>query len=84
MAPLATIMWRMERADGLCSHATMGVHGGTAAVTWFVNQRPVGSKTFEDWAEALRWCDQLEAQNWSVGWRRAPEPEDERSPKNNR
>lgn len=63
VAPLATVMWRMQRADGMRAHATMGVHGGTAAVTWYVNERPLGSKSFEDWADALIWCDQLEAQN---------------------
>jgi hypothetical protein len=63
-------MWRMTRADGMRTHATIGVHEGTAAVTWFFNDRPLGSRAFEDLGDALRWCDQLESQNWSVGWRR--------------
>jgi hypothetical protein len=79
MAPLTTVMWRMRRADGLRAHATVGVQGGSPAVTWYVNERPVGSKAFDDWTEALRWCEQLEAQNWAVGWRRIHAEDDRRS-----
>jgi hypothetical protein len=36
---------------------------------WFVNDRPLGIRDFEDWESAIRWSDRLQAQNWTVGWR---------------
>ena len=66
-------MWRMRRADGLLSHAVIGAHSNRAFVTWFVNDRPLGYRDFDDWTSALRWCDQMQAQNWATGWRLAGE-----------
>jgi hypothetical protein len=43
---------------------------------WFINGRPVGYRDFGDWTSALRWSDQMQAQNWAVGWRLAPERDD--------
>jgi hypothetical protein len=71
-----TVLWRMKRADGLMSHAVVDVRANRAIVTWFVNQRPLGSRDFADWASALNWCDQLQVQNWSVGWRLVSEHDD--------
>jgi hypothetical protein len=68
-----TVMWRMQRADGLLSHALIHPRSDGAVVVWFVNDRPVGHRDFGDWRSALRWSDQLQAQNWAVGWRLAPE-----------
>lgn len=63
------VMWRMERAGGLVCHAMIGPHADGAVVVWFLNDRPLGYRDFGDWASALRWSDQLQAQNWAVGWR---------------
>ena len=66
-----TVMWRMRRADGLLSHAVIDPHSNGAIVVWFVNGRPLGYRDFGDWGSALRWSDQMQAQNWAVGWRLA-------------
>ena len=68
-----TVMWRMRRADGLSSHAVIGRRSEGAVVVWFINGRPLGFKDFDDWASALRWSDQMQAQNWAVGWRLSPD-----------
>jgi hypothetical protein len=67
-----TVMWRMRRGDVL-SHAVMGPKANGVAVVWFVNNRPLGYREFGDWTVALRWSDQMQAQNWAVGWRLVPE-----------
>jgi hypothetical protein len=61
----------MERAGGLSSHAVIGPGTAGAVLVWFVNGRPLGYREFTDWVGALRWSDQLQAQNWAVGWRLA-------------
>lgn len=71
-----TVMWRMRRADGLSSHAVIDPRAGGAVVTWFLNGRPLGHRVFNDWTSALRWSDQLQAQNWTVGWRVVSEYDD--------
>src|SRR6187397_2264569 len=38
-----TVLWRMKRANGLVSHAVVDIRASRAIVTWFVNQRPLGS-----------------------------------------
>ena len=76
-----TVMWRMRRADGLSSHAVIGPRSEGAVVVWFINGRPLGFKDFDDWASALRWSDQMQAQNWAMGWRLAPEPDDASVPR---
>jgi predicted YcjX-like family ATPase len=40
-----------------------------AVVIWFLNDHPMGSRDFSDWSSALRWSEQMQAQNWAVGWR---------------
>lgn len=64
-----TVMWRMSRADGQSSHAIIDPRMDGATVIWFVNGRPLGGREFGDWGSALRWCEQLQAQNWAAGWR---------------
>jgi hypothetical protein len=68
-----TVLWRMRRLDGLVSHAIIGTRRRGAIVVWFVNDRPMGYKDFDDWTSALNWSDQLQAQNWAVGWRLEPD-----------
>jgi hypothetical protein len=68
-----TVMWRMRRADGLSSHAVIGPRLDGAVVVWYINGRPLGYKDFEDWASALRWSEQMQAQNWAAGWRVSPD-----------
>jgi hypothetical protein len=63
------VMWRMHRAGGLVSHAMMGNRPDGVVVVWFVNDRPLGYREFADWTSALRWSDQMQAQNWAAGWR---------------
>jgi len=67
------VLWRMRRADGLHAHAVIGPRSNRAFVVWFVNGAPLGFRDFADWTSALRWSDQLHAQNWAVGWRPTPE-----------
>lgn len=73
MSDEPTVMWRMQRADGLVTHAVIGLQGDGAWVMWFVNGRPLGVRDFGDWASAMRWSDQMRVQNWTVGWRLAPD-----------
>jgi hypothetical protein len=63
------VMWRMRRGDSQECHAVIGPRAGGAVVVWFINDRPLGYRDFGDWTSALRWTDQLQAQNWAVGWR---------------
>jgi hypothetical protein len=66
-------MWRMRRAGGLSAHAVIGRSTDGAVLVWYLNGRPIGFRNFSDWAGALRWSDQMQAQNWAVGWRPVPE-----------
>jgi hypothetical protein len=66
-----TVMWRMRRADGGSSHAVIDPRQGTATVIWFVNNRPLGIREFDDLTSAMRWSEQLRLQNWTAGWRLA-------------
>jgi hypothetical protein len=63
------VLWRMQRGDGVMSHAVIGPRPDGAILVWFINDRPLGCRDFSDWASALRWSDQLQAQNWAMGWR---------------
>jgi hypothetical protein len=62
----------MRRAD-LLIHAVIDPRPDKAVVEWFINGRLVGHRAFDDWASALRWSEQMQSQNWAVGWRLAPE-----------
>jgi hypothetical protein len=64
-----TVMWRMQRGGGLTTHAVLGSHMSGAILVWFVNDRPAGYRQFTDFADALHWSEQLQAQNWAIGWR---------------
>ena len=68
-----TVMWRMRRAGGQSSHAIIGPRLNGVAVMWFVNGHPVGLRDFDDCIGALRWSEQIQAQNWAAGWRLASE-----------
>jgi hypothetical protein len=68
-----TVLWRMWRANGLMFHAVMGPGSEGAVVAWFLNDRLLGRRAFVDWTSALQWSDQMQAQNWAVGWRFASE-----------
>jgi hypothetical protein len=73
LKPLAydepTVLWRMRRADAEFAHAVIGSHTDGAILVWYFNERPLGYRIFSDLTDALRWSDQLQAQNWAVGWR---------------
>ena len=72
-----TVMWRMRRTDGLVSHAVIEPRpDGAFVFTWFINGRALGSRDFGDFTSALRWSDQMQTQNWAVGWRLCPEYDD--------
>ncbi len=68
-------MWRMQRGDGLglVMHAVIAPTARGASVLWFVNGRPLGIREFVEWAEAIAWSDRIRDQNWTVGWRLAPD-----------
>jgi len=68
-----TVMWRMERGDDQVSHSVIAVRPEGANCTWFVNGLQIGSRDFTHMSDALRWSEQMRAQNWAVGWRLAPE-----------
>lgn len=72
-----TVMWRMQRADGLTSHAVIGPHADRPMVVWFINNRPIGCRDFDDWTAALRWSEQMQLQNWAAGWRLVSDLHDE-------
>jgi hypothetical protein len=40
---------------------------------WFLNDRPLYVRDFNDWESALRWSDQMRDQNSAAGWRLLPE-----------
>ena len=65
----ATVMWRMQRGHSLHAHAVIGVTASGTVLVWFVNGHPLGFRDFSDVGAALRWSDQLQAQNWAAGWR---------------
>jgi hypothetical protein len=67
-----TVMWRMRRAGASC-HAVIAPRSDGALFVWFLNNRPLGHRDFSDWSDALRWSEQLQAQNWAAGWRLLPE-----------
>jgi len=58
----------MQRAEMSC-HALIAPRPDGASVVWFVNDHPVGRRDFGDCGAALRWCERLQMQNWSAGWR---------------
>ena len=68
-----TVMWRMERGDDQVSHAVIAPRPEGATFVWFVNGQQLGSRDFADMTDALRWSEQMRAQNWAVGWRLSPE-----------
>ena len=71
-----TVMWRMQREDH-SSHAVITPRpDGTFLFMWFINGRPLGYRRCHGWADALRWSEQMQTQNWAVGWRLAPEYDD--------
>lgn len=63
------VLWRMQRPGGQVSHTVINPRSDGALVVWFVNGRAMGFRDFVDWTSALRWSDQLRAQNWAAGWR---------------
>ena len=65
----AVVLWRMRRASGVQSYAVIGPRADGAVIVWFVNDRPIGYRDFDDWTSALGWSDRLRAQNWAAGWR---------------
>lgn len=74
-----TVMWRMRRGPAQRAHAVIGLRGHAAWVMWFLNDRAMEIRDFDDCESALRWSDRLRDQNWAAGWRLLPE-EDEASP----
>ena len=64
-----TVMWRMRHRDGRDGQAVIDPTNGVAQALWFVNGHPLGARSFADWTGALEWTDQLQAQQWAVGWR---------------
>jgi hypothetical protein len=72
-----TVMWRMERADGLAAHLVLGQTAHNVWAAWFVNNRPIGMREFDDVGSAIQFSDSMQAQNWSVGWRVVQDADDE-------
>ena len=66
-------MWRMHRERGLVMHVEISPTSAGASVMWFVNARQLGVREFRDWTDAIAWTERIRKQNWTVGWRLAPE-----------
>jgi hypothetical protein len=66
----------MSRGIALRAHAVIGVRGHAAWVMWFLNERAMEIRDFDDCESALRWSNRLRDQNWAAGWRLLPEDED--------
>ena len=66
-------MWRMERPGGLASHLVIASQPNGALAAWFLNGRPQGLRAFDDVGGAIQFSDRMQHQNWSVGWRLAPD-----------
>jgi hypothetical protein len=64
-----TVMWRMRRGNRLQTHLVIAPHGHGACAMWFLNDRVLGIRDFNDLASAVQWSDRLCFQNWTVGWR---------------
>ena len=46
-----TVMWRMQRDNGLQARAEIGARdGGGTVVVWFINNHPFGFREFSGWA----------------------------------
>ena len=72
-----TVMWRMRHRDGRWAQAVIDPTENMPRAQWFVNGRPVDSRSFADWTSAIAWTDRLRAQQWAVGWRLSEDiPED--------
>lgn len=69
-------MWRMHRHDGLSTHLVVGRDRRGVSATWFLNNHPMGSRQFPDLGGAVRFSEQLQAQNWAVGWRLVEDDEE--------
>src|SRR3954462_9153100 len=68
-----TVLWRMRRGKNLRAHAVIGLHGCAAWVMWFLNDRAMDVRDFDDCESALQWSNRLRDQNWTIGWRLVPE-----------
>jgi hypothetical protein len=67
----------MQRAEGLSAHLVVGYDGPIVWVAWFLNDRPLGLREFNDVGSALDFSDRMQFQNWSVGWRLVADRDDE-------
>ena len=68
-----TVMWRMQRENGLRMHVVIAPTKRGVSVMWLVNGRLLGMREFTDWTEAIAWSDRIRNQNWTAGWRLIPE-----------
>ena len=66
-------MWRMRREHNLAMHVVIAPTRRGASVMWCVNGRLLGMREFANWGEAIAWSDRMRDQNWSAGWRLAPD-----------
>jgi hypothetical protein len=64
-----TVLWRMQRGEGMSSHAVIAPTSEGASVMWFVNGGLLGVREFDDWSGAITWSDRMRDQNWTAGWR---------------
>jgi hypothetical protein len=64
-----TVMWRMQRPDGLTSHLVLWGEENRIRGVWFLNKTALGMRDFNDLDSALEWADRRQHQNWSAGWR---------------
>lgn len=62
-------MWRMERTGGLASHFVIAPGRAGVLAAWFLNGRQQGMRAFTDVGRAIRFSEQMQHQNWAVGWR---------------
>jgi len=70
-------MWRMERANGLSSHGLIIPCADGAIFAWFLNGQPLGYRRCDDLSGALRASEQMQFQNWAIGWRLSSDDRDD-------
>jgi hypothetical protein len=47
----------------------IGLQGRATWVVWFLNDRAMEIREFDDCESALLWSDRIRDQNWAAGWR---------------
>ena len=58
----------MRHPDGRTMHAKVIPVGNTASAVWFIGELPEDARDFDDWANAVKWAENLRAGLEADGW----------------